>query len=84
MKTTQQQINDAAECLLGICDDWDYLDIEQFLDWQLDNLEELPEGYPKEVMTREYENDIMDEVYGKLNHRMFRNINRNLGLATQN
>jgi hypothetical protein len=58
----KEQIKDAASCLLGISDDWDLFDIEQFLDWQLDNLDELPEGYPKEVMNREYEEDIMNEV----------------------
>jgi hypothetical protein len=58
----KEQIKDAASCLLGISDDWGLSDIEQFLDWQLDNLDELPEGYPKEVMNREYEEDIMNEV----------------------
>jgi hypothetical protein len=84
MTTTQQQIDNAAGCLLGISDEWGYLDIEQFLDWQLDNLDDLADGYPKEVMTREYEDDIMEAVNNKLNRRMFKNINRNLGLATQN
>jgi hypothetical protein len=58
----KEQIKDAASCLLGINDDWGLFDIEQFLDWQLDNLDELPEGYPKEVMSRDYEEDIMNEV----------------------
>jgi hypothetical protein len=58
----KEQIKDAAGCLLGISDDWGLFDIEQFLDWQLDNLDELPEGYPKEVMNRDYEEDIMNEV----------------------
>jgi hypothetical protein len=58
----KEQINDAAHCLLGISDDWGLSDIEQFLDWQLDNLDELPEGYPKEVMNRNYEEDIINEV----------------------
>lgn len=58
----QEQITEAAHCLLGIDDGWGYFDIEQFLDWQLDNLEDLPEGYPKEVMTREYESLILEEV----------------------
>jgi hypothetical protein len=58
----KEQIKDAASCLLGISDDWDLFDIEQFLDWQLDNLDELPEGYPKEVMNRNYEEDIINEV----------------------
>jgi len=58
----QEQITEAAQCLLGISDDWGYFEVEQFLDWQLDNLDDLPEGYPKEVMTREYESLILEEV----------------------
>lgn len=65
----QEQISDAADCLLGISDDWDYFDIEQFLDWQLDNLDDLPEGYPKEVMNRKHEAQIMDVVEKLLNKR---------------
>jgi hypothetical protein len=61
-------IEKAASCLLGICDDWDYFDIEQFLDWQLDNMEEIADGYPLEIMTREYELDILDEVKYQLAH----------------
>jgi hypothetical protein len=58
-----EKIKNAAQCLLGISDDWGLLDIEQFLDWVLDNLDELKGvGYPMEVMTREYENDIINEV----------------------
>ena len=63
----EKQIKEAASCLLGISDDWDYFQIEQFLDWQLDNLDELPEGYPREVMTRENESKIMTEVESLLN-----------------
>ena len=58
----KEQIKEAAHCLLGISDDWGYFEVEQFLDWQLDNLDELAEGYPVEVMTREYESEIMSEV----------------------
>ena len=29
---------------------------------ELDNLDELPGGYPKEVMTREYEQQILEQV----------------------
>jgi len=47
---------------MGIDDDWGYFEIEQFLDWQLDNIEDIAEGYPLEVMTREYESMIMEEV----------------------
>ena len=60
--TTNQQITEAAHCLLGISDDWGYSDFIEFLDWQLDNLDELPEGYPEQVMTRQYESRILDEV----------------------
>lgn len=64
-----EQIKDAAHCLLGISDDWDYFDVEQFLDWQLDHLDELPEGYPVDVMTREYESEIMLYVEYLLDRR---------------
>jgi hypothetical protein len=64
--TKQEQIKDAAQCLLGINDlseEWGYFEIEQFLDWVLDNPEELEGvGYPMEVMTREYEVDILNEI----------------------
>jgi hypothetical protein len=63
----QDQITEATDCLLGISDEWGYFEIEQFLDWQLDNLDDLPEGYPKEVMTREYESLILEEVERVLN-----------------
>ena len=78
--TIQEQIKDAAHCLLGISDDWGYFEIEQFLDWQLDHLDELPEGYPVEVMTREYESDIMDAVDKILNEKMWNEVNRGLGI----
>lgn len=78
--TTQEQIKDAAHCLLGISDDWGYFEIEQFLDWQLDHLDELPEGYPVEVMAREYESDIMDAVDKILNEKMWNEVNRGLGI----
>ena len=58
----KEQIIEAAYCLLGISDDWKYNDVKEFLDWQLNNLDELPEGYPKEVMTREYEDQILEQV----------------------
>jgi hypothetical protein len=78
--TIQEQIKDAAHCLLGISDDWGYFEIEQFLDWQLDHLDELPEGYPVEVMTREYESDIMDAVDKILNEKMWNEVNKGLGI----
>jgi len=65
----KEKIEWTANCLLGICDDWDYFDIEQFLDWQLDNLENLAAGYPKEVMVRENEIEILREVERLLNTR---------------
>jgi len=65
----KEKIERTANCLLGICDDWDYFDIEQFLDWQLDNLENLAAGYPKEVMVRENEIEILREVERLLNTR---------------
>lgn len=64
-----REIKEAAHCLLGISDDWDYFEVEQFLDWQLDNLDELPEGYPKQVMARKYESRILSEVENILNSK---------------
>jgi hypothetical protein len=64
-----KQIREAAQCLLGISDDWGYFEIEQFLDWQLDNLNDLPEGYPKEIMTREYETRILNQVEQIINKK---------------
>lgn len=60
--TKQEQITEAAHCLLGISDDWGYHDIIQFLDWQLDNMDDIAEGYPIEVMTRDNEGLILNEV----------------------
>ena len=77
--TIQEQIKEAAHCLMGISDDWDFSDIEQFLDWQLDHLDELPEGYPIEVMTREYESDILDEVYNLIIRKYWDNVNEGVG-----
>ena len=62
----ENKIKLAANCLLGISDDWSYSNIKQFLDWQLDNLDDLADGYPRDVMTREYEDDIMNEVDNQL------------------
>ena len=67
--THREMISLAADCLLGIESDWGYFEIEQFLDWQLDNLDDLPEGYPVEVMTREHEAEIMAAVECKLDWR---------------
>jgi hypothetical protein len=58
----KEQIKDAASCLLGISDDWKYNDVKGFLNWQLNNLDELPEGYPKEVMKYEYKEQILEQV----------------------
>jgi hypothetical protein len=60
-----EQIKDAAQCLLGISDDWKYSDIKEHLDWLLDNKEEIADGYPLEVMDDEYKEDILKQV--KLN-----------------
>jgi hypothetical protein len=76
----QEQIKDAAQCLMGISDDWGYFEIEQFLDWQLDNLDDLPEGYPVEVMTREYELDILAEVDYLIARKLWDDVDKGLGL----
>lgn len=78
--TLQEQIRDAAQCLMGISDDWGYFEIGQFLDWQLDNLDDLPEGYPVEVMTREYESDIMAEVDYLMARKLWDGVDKGLGL----
>lgn len=84
MKDIQNKIKEAAHCLLDISEDWGYFEVEQFLDWQLDNLEDLPEGYSREVMTREYEREILIEVEAILEQRegkeFFKKINEGLGL----
>lgn len=67
--THEDQIQLAAQCLLGIHDEWDFFDIEQHLDWLLNNKEEIAEGYPMDVMNRECEVDIMNEVERILTHR---------------
>ena len=84
MKDIQNKIKEAAHCLLGISEDWGYFEVEQFLDWQLDNLEDLPGGYSREVMTREYEREILIEVEAILEQRegkeFFKKINEGLGI----
>jgi hypothetical protein len=67
--THREMISLAADCLLGIDGEVDYHYIKSFLDWQLDNLDDLPEGYPVEVMTREHEAEIMAAVECKLDIR---------------
>ena len=62
----ENKIKLAANYLLGISDNWGYSNIKQFLDWQLDNLDDLADGYPRDVMTREHEDDIMNEVDNQL------------------
>lgn len=62
MTNKSELITEAAHCLLGISDDWTYHDIAQFLDWQLDNMDDIAEGYPIEVMTRGNEELILNEV----------------------
>jgi hypothetical protein len=56
------QIKYAAQCLLGIDDDWKYSDIEEHLDWLLDNKDEIAEGYPLGVMDYEYRGEILKQV----------------------
>jgi hypothetical protein len=57
----QSKIKKAAELLMGISDTYDINDIEIHLDWML-STGEIPDEYPKEVMTREYESIIICEV----------------------
>ena len=60
--TKQEQIRIAAQCLLEISDDWKYSDVIEHLDWLLDNKEEIAEGYPLEVMSKFYRENILKEV----------------------
>lgn len=57
----QPKIKKAAELLMGISDTYDINDIEIYLDWML-STGEIPDEYPKEVMTSEYESIIICEV----------------------
>ena len=57
-----KQIKEAAQCLLGISDDWKYSDIKEHLDWLLDNKDEIADGYPLEIMDSEYREDILKQV----------------------
>jgi len=57
-----EQIKDAAQCLLGISDDWKYSDIKEHLNWLLDNKDEIAEGYPLGVMGYEYRDKILEQV----------------------
>jgi len=69
MDKKQEQIKEASQCLLGVNDiseEWGYFEIEQLLDWMLNNPEEIPQGYPMGVMKREYEIDIMNEVENQI------------------
>ena len=56
------QIKNAAQCLLGISEDWKYSDVRDHLDWLLDNKSEIADGYPLEVMDYEYRNEILKHV----------------------
>jgi hypothetical protein len=66
-----KQIKDAAQCLLGISDDWKYSDIEEHLEWLLENRDEIAEGYPMDVMYEEYFDDIMLEVNRIISYKVF-------------
>jgi HEPN domain-containing protein len=57
----QPKIKKVAELLICISDTYDINDIEICLDWML-STGEIPDEYPKEVMTREYESIIICEV----------------------
>lgn len=57
----QPKIKKVAELLMGISDTYDINDIEIYLDWML-SIGEIPDEYPKEVMNREYESIIINEV----------------------
>ena len=57
-----EQIRSAAECLLGINEDWKYSDVIEHLDWLLNNKDEIADGYPLEVMDYKYRDEILKQV----------------------
>ena len=65
----KNKIKDAASCLLRISDDWKYSDIKEHLNWLLDNPDEIAEGYPLDVMKRNYSGDILEQVHLLLNNK---------------
>ena len=59
----KDQIEEAAYMLLGICDDWRLGDIAEFLQWGMDNPDELEDaGYPMQVCVPEHQQDILNQV----------------------
>jgi len=57
-----KSINDTADRLLGIDDDWTVQYIQDHLEWLIDNPDEIPDGYDKSVFKDEYVDAIMDRV----------------------
>ena len=67
----QEMFREAAQCLTGISDEWNYSDIYEHLGWLLDNPDEIAEGYPLEVMTTEFRNYILEEVINILAEEVY-------------
>lgn len=45
------KIQDTADRLLGICEDWTVKDIKEHLLWLIKNPDEIADGYYKDVFT---------------------------------
>jgi len=58
-----QEIKHNASCLLGISDDWTFNDIEEHLDWLIQNPNEIAEGYHKEYITEFHKQQTMSWVW---------------------
>jgi len=58
-----KEIKHNADCLLGISDDWTFSDIEEHLDWLIQNPDEIVEGYHKEFITKEHKSATMEWVW---------------------
>jgi hypothetical protein len=62
MENLIKSINDTADRLLGIDDDWTVQYIQDHLEWLIDNPDEISDGYDKSVFKDEYVDAIMDRV----------------------
>jgi hypothetical protein len=62
MENLIKSINNTADQLLGIDDDWTVQYIQDHLEWLIDNPDEISDGYDKSVFKDEYVDAIMDRV----------------------
>ena len=59
----EQKIKHNAYCLLGISSDWTFSDIEEHLNWLIQNPDEIAEGYHKEYIKEEFKSKTMGHVW---------------------